>query len=173
MTKQTSPEWPIAKTAICVRGSGKDGAQVIQCSDARWNEVSEAIFLEHLASSCNVTLSCEKAGFSRAAVYKQRMNNPAFADKWKAAIEQGYVRIEALLLESAEKSLAGLEFDPDSPIPQMTVSEATNILRLHKAAVKDGNNSPFRWRLKPADPEAAVADMLQKVAAVRRAKGYE
>ena len=82
-------------------------------------------------------------------------------------------RIEALLIERSEDSMAGIQIDPDSSIPIMTVGEAMNLLKLHKPAGAGEGPKSQRWRLRPADPEAARAEIMKNVAAVRRAKGYE
>ncbi len=60
-----------------------------------------AIFFEHLAATCNVTASAEAAGVSFSAVYRCRMRDPGFREDWKAALEQGYARLEAALVERA------------------------------------------------------------------------
>lgn len=165
-------EWPVTADE-CVRASGKDGLQIVETHGGSWNVGAEATFLNHLACSCNITASAKKAGFSRVAVYNRKRNDCGFAERWQAAIAQGYSRIEALLIRRAEDSLKGLKIDPDSPIPVMTVAEAMNLLKLHKPSVEANGTNPHRWRMKPADPDAARAEILKNVAAVRRAKGYE
>ncbi len=172
MDDNTEFEWPV-KANECVRASGKDGPQIVQTHGGRWNQEAEAIFLNHLACSCNITASADKAGFTREAVYCRKRKDSAFAERWQVAVAQGYSRIEALLIKVAEHSLEGLKIDPHSPIPAMTVAEAMNLLKLHKPSVNGDGLNPHRWRLKPADPEAARAEILKNVAAVRRAKGYE
>ena len=86
---------------------GKDGPQVIRGTGKRWSEEAEAVFLDHLAASCNVTVSAKEAGFSPEAIYRRRRNDPAFAQRWQAALEQGYARIEALLVQRATEALEG------------------------------------------------------------------
>lgn len=172
MTEKNEYEWPIRPNES-IRASGKDGPKVVETTGSRWNAEAEKLFLDHLASSCNITASAKKAGFTREAVYRRKRKDSAFAERWQAAIAQGYARIESLLIRRAEDSLSGVKIDPDSPIPAMTVSEAMNLLKLHKPSIAGDGSNPYRWRLKPADPDAALADILDKVAAVRRARGYE
>src|SRR6187401_409511 len=100
--------------------AGKDGPQLIRSSGKRWTEEAEAIFLDHLAASCNVTAAAEAAGFSREAIYKRRRHDPCFAERWQAALEQGYARIEMALVRRAADALEGLAPDPDTAIPAMT-----------------------------------------------------
>ena len=42
-----------------------------------------------------------------------------------------------------------------------------------QSGLHENGTNPHRWRMKPADPDAARAEILKNVAAVRRAKGYE
>jgi hypothetical protein len=65
----------------------------------------QEIFLDALAASCNVTASAAKADIGVGAVYAQRRKNPAFRDAWNVALEQGYARLEAALLERAGRGL--------------------------------------------------------------------
>lgn len=65
----------------------------------------QEIFLDALAASCNVAASAAAAGVCAGAVYAQRRKNPAFRDAWNVALEQGYARLEAALLERAERGL--------------------------------------------------------------------
>lgn len=165
-------EWPVNANES-VRASGKDGPQIIETKAGRWNAGAETVFLNHLACSCNITASAKRAGLQREAIYYHKRKDNAFAERCKVALAQGYERIESLLIRRAEDSLSGVKIDPDSPIPPMTISEAINLLKLHRPAMDGDGPGPYRWRLKPADPDAALADILDKVAAVRRAKNYE
>lgn len=53
------------------------------------------LFLEHLAGTCNEVESAAAAGVCAATVYRHRMKDPEFAARHQAALEQGYVRLEA------------------------------------------------------------------------------
>ena len=60
-------------------------------------------FLEHLAATCNVTASAAEAGVSVSTTYANRMRDADFAADWDAALAQGYARLEAALLERANR----------------------------------------------------------------------
>lgn len=105
---------------IALRASGKDGPQLIRSTGKRWTEAAEAAFLDCLGASCNVTASAQAAGFSKEVIYRHRRRDPAFAARWQAALEQGYVRIEMLLVRRAEQVLEGVVADPDTPLHDMT-----------------------------------------------------
>lgn len=151
---------------------GGDGAkpQIVATTGKRWSEAAETLFLAELAATCNVRRAAQAAGFGTITVYKRRLRYPGFAERWAAALDTGYARLELAVLEAANDTLAGVTFDPERPIPRMTVDEAIRVLQLHRATVKFGQRNGSNWRLQPADPEKARANILRKVAAVRRAR---
>jgi len=145
--------------------SGKDGPQLIQSEGSRWTDEAEARFLDQLAASCNVTLSAKATGFSREAIYKRRRNDPGFAERWQAALEQGYARIEMLLVQRATETLEGQMPDPDTPLAEMGVRDAINILQLHRAAVKGEGRAPG-WRARPRSLDEMRDSILAKLEAI-------
>lgn len=156
---------------ILMRASGKDGPQLIRSKGDRWTEEAEAVFLDHLAASCNVLASCEAAGFGNYSVYKRRREDAAFAQRWQAALEQGYVRIEAALVRRAADALEGFAPDPDTPIPTMTVEQAIKVLDRHRARVERISRSGRHWTRPRSLDEVSDSIMrkLQAVAAARAA----
>jgi hypothetical protein len=60
-------------------------------------------FLEWFAATSNVTLAAKMAGVHHKTAFRHRMNDPDFAEAWDRALEQGYARIEAKLLEQKAK----------------------------------------------------------------------
>jgi hypothetical protein len=109
--------------------NGKDGQQIIAARGHRWTDEDEAVFLDCLAATCNVTLAAEKAGFSTEAIYRRRRRDPGFAERWQAALAQGYARIEIALVRRAADTLEGVAPDPDVPLATLTVRDAVAILR--------------------------------------------
>ena len=157
-----------------MRAGGKDGPQMVRSQGDRWTDEAEAIFLDHLAASCNVTLSAKAVGFSREAIYRRRRNDPGFAERWQAALEQGYARIEMLLVRRAAETLEGSlqeprEPDPDTPLPEMTVRDAIAILQLHRSSVKGDGRSPG-WRARPRSLDEMRDSILAKLEAVEAAR---
>lgn len=149
----------------------RDGPQQMRTSGKRWSEEAEAQFLDLLAASCNVTASAEGAGFSKAALYKRRRDDPAFAQRWQAALEQGYARIELLLVQRAGEALAGHVPDPDAPLAVMTIKEAITVLQLHRSSVKGDGRAPG-WRARPRpleDMRASILSKFETIEAARRA----
>lgn len=161
---------PRAPPGTQVRALGKDGPQCIDIGGARWSETAEAVFLDTLATTCNITAAAAAAGFTPGTVYYRRRRDPGFADRWRAALDQGYVRIEALLLESATRSLSGWAPPPDCAIPPMTVKEAMGMLALHRAMVKGGTHQRYDWRRRPPALDDVKASILDKLARIERAQ---
>lgn len=137
----------------------------------QWSEEAEEIFFDALATDCNVTSAAEQAGFSTPTVYRLRRNRPDFAEKWQAALEQGYIRLELTLLEAAVDSLTVFEFDESRPIPRMTVDQAMNVLRAHRNEVRGaGNSGPGRGPRRPKLEEMRTS-ILKKIEAIERGEG--
>lgn len=68
---------------------------------ARWTLQRQADFLAHLAASCNVRASAAKVGMSEQGVYKLRLRSALFRDAFDTARDEGYVRLELLLMARA------------------------------------------------------------------------
>jgi hypothetical protein len=158
------PPNPPAGTTILL---GKDGPQLIRSTGKRWSDAAETIFLDHLAATCNVTAAAEACGFSARAVYARRRNDPAFAKRWQAALETGYVHIEALLMQRAVEALEGFAPDPAAAavVGQMTVKEARELLGHHRAAVHGGPRSRRQWA-RPRSLDEVRDSILRKLAVV-------
>jgi hypothetical protein len=62
------------------------------------------LFLIALQNFPNIRAACQKAGISRSLAYKARLLDPAFADEWIKAIQDGIDVIEATLMARAMKS---------------------------------------------------------------------
>lgn len=153
-----------------LRGGTGETPQIVAASPKRWSPTAEMNFLSELAASCNVRRAAAAAGFGTITVYKRRMADAGFAEQWARALDTGYARLELAVVEAANDTLDDVKFEPDRPIPKMTVFEAIHVLQLHKRTVKQGGRNGSGWRLSPADPAAARASILKKVAALRRAR---
>jgi hypothetical protein len=152
------------------RAGGKDGPQIIHSRGKRWTEEAEALFLDALAASCNVTWAAQQCGFSKEAIYARRRRDPAFATHWQNALVQGHARIEAGLVAAAIATVEGRAPDPDFPIPPMSVAEMLAVLKLHGAAVHGEGKRPG-WRGRPRSLEEVKDSILKKLAAYDRVDG--
>lgn len=59
------------------------------------------VFLEWFAATCNVRLSAGKAGVCDKTVYKHLAKDEAFFEAFGRALQLGYVRLEARILQEA------------------------------------------------------------------------
>lgn len=147
---------------------GKSGRPQRVSSGSRfWSDKAEQIFLDHLAATCNVRASADAAGFSNVAVYRRRRKWPGFAERWNAALAQGYARLEAVMLANAADTMEGRPPDPDAPVPPMSVADALNLLRLHRAAVKGGAPQDYKHR-KMKSLDEVRASIARKLEAIER-----
>ncbi len=153
-----------------MRAGGKDGPQLISSRGRRWTDEAEEIFLDSLGASCNVTLSAKATGFSREAIYKRRRRDPRFAERWQAALAQGYARLEAALVKAAIDTMEGNTPDPDSPIPTMSVRDAIAVLKLHRDSVHGEGKRPG-WRGRPRSLDEVKQSILRKLSALHRVRG--
>lgn len=99
----------------------------------------EQRFLLALSASAKVRLAAAAAGLSHATFYARKRRSRAFAREWRAALEQGYARVEMAAVAAA---------DPDSyrddawqhnhppELPPMTGPQALQLLYLHQKEVR-------------------------------------
>jgi hypothetical protein len=59
------------------------------------------LFLEYLAERCNVSEALAVSGLASSSLYAKRRTCAKFRSAWDAALEQGYSRLEAELLNRA------------------------------------------------------------------------
>jgi hypothetical protein len=126
----TSYAGPPPRTEFREELSVRPDGKVVRAGAGRWSVARERRFLIELADSANVRRAAGAAGLSTAALYARRMRQPAFRAAWDLAIEAGKARLQAYLIEAADRT-----FDPESlPVPEgspkVSVSEAVSILRL-------------------------------------------
>jgi len=133
----------------------------------RWTDAAETAFLEALAASANVRWSASQVGFSTVAIYGQRARRPDFAERWEAALQQGYARLEMALVRSAADSIEGIPPEKEQPIPPMSVADALNLLKLHAANVGRPGYA-FGHRAAPRPLAEMRAEIERKIAVIRR-----
>jgi hypothetical protein len=172
MSKTTAAaRTPPAGRVVRPERNGK--TKVVRTTAQRWSDKAEALFLEELAATCNVRAAAAACGFSTVAIYKRRMRWPAFAEAWALAIEQGYANLEAMLVERATDSLLpsaeAAVAEGAARGPTMSIGDAMNLLRLHRASVHGGRPQDYGWREKAPDIEDVRASILRKIEAIERA----
>src|SRR4030095_11675399 len=91
MTKPTSTQLPLT-----IHPSNTRLTQVARINRPKlFDAKRKPLFLEWFASTCNVTLSAEKAGINYRTAYKHRRKDSAFAEAWDEALAPGYAALAA------------------------------------------------------------------------------
>jgi hypothetical protein len=67
----------------------------------RWTAEKQEQFVARLADTANVSASLAETGMSQAGLYKLRKRSAAFRAAWDEALDLGYARVEAMLLDRA------------------------------------------------------------------------
>jgi hypothetical protein len=157
-----------------VRYGNEERAQRVKTGGYQWSDEAEELFFDHLAASCNVRASADAVGFTTFTVYRQRRMRPEFAARWRAALEQGYARLEMALLQAALDSIEDMDFDSERPIPKMGVEQAMNVLRAHRNEVRgDGGRGPGRHGRPPRleDVRASIEKKVSAIIGARKGAG--
>jgi hypothetical protein len=102
-------------------------------------------FMEALAEMSNVKVAAARANVSTRAVYKLRREDPDFAAKWLAALNEGY--------DNLEMEVVGYLRDPQ-PSRKMDVTAALRLLAAHRETVER------RRALAEEEDEQAVLDSI-------------
>jgi hypothetical protein len=129
----------------------------------RWSARSERAFLAELTATANIKAAARAAGVSTQAAYNRRRLWPAFAEAWREALTEGYVRLETLLIHAAT-STPEPEPAPEDvrEAPIMSVEQAMNLFKLHRASQQDGKPQRYAWRQQePYIEEVRAGDPAQ------------
>ena len=120
---------------------------------------ARTVFLEHLAATCNVQESTKAARVAVSTVYANRMRDAGFRADWDAALEQGYARLEAALIERAARGAERIEISGDA------IVEGMELLRHHQRGLA-GFNVPKRNVPKRVEIEEVTAKLIRKLKAI-------
>ena len=151
-------------------------AQLVKTGGSQWSDEAEEAFFDHLGATCNVRASAAAVGFTTFTVYRQRRLRPEFRARWQAVLEQGYAALEMAMVQAALDTFDGVDVergDPagDRPFPKMTVEQALNLLKLHRAEARGGEGGRPGRRPIPRGIEFYRESIRKKVEAIRRAGG--
>jgi hypothetical protein len=102
---------------------------------AKLTRAHEQRFLLALSATANVRLSAAAAGLSHATFYARKRRHRGFAREWRAALSEGYDRVEAAALAAAApESHADDDWSHNDPpdLPPLTADQAIQLLHLHQ-----------------------------------------
>jgi hypothetical protein len=160
---------------LVVKGTGGTGGgkrvQIARSRLKQWSPRVEDRFLATLAATCNVKAACAEVGLTPASAYGHRRRWAGFARRWRAALEEGYDRLEMGLVAAAGNFLSGEEL-PDAlpdfgPITGMTVEHAIHLWHMHKHQVHRIGGRPG-LRAREPDIEDVRAHILRVAEVVNR-----
>jgi hypothetical protein len=148
--------------------------QVTKTRRKLFGKKRQEAFLDHLAATCNVTASAAVAGVCVGTVYAERRRNAAFREAWRVALEQGYARLEAALLERAERGLdrpfdglrTGPGADGGAGVPaEADWNRAMDLMRQHQRGLA---GVPHRGghRIRRVGTEALEQRIVRKLKAI-------
>ena len=86
-----------------------------------WTAAREKLFFAQLAETANVSQAAARAGVTASNAYTRRQLNPAFAARWVAALDEGYARLEMLLIDQSVNGFERVEtvVDGDGAVRQV------------------------------------------------------
>lgn len=142
---------------LVVREAGGFRVQIGRARVKQWTRRVEQRFLSTLAATCNVTAACAEAGMEKSGAYGHRYRSPEFAKAWDEAVELGYVRVEAALVENACNLHSPAEDPPDIDMPPVTFDQALHLLNRHKHQVRGIGKRPGRAQRMATDAEVRRA----------------
>lgn len=148
--------------ALVIRGCGRRRAQIARVRLDGWSADMEARFLSELAATCNAKRAAAAIGVSAESAHQRRKRWRRFDEQWDEALAIGYTRLEFMLIDAGCNLFEGKPFDPDSPIPPMTVDQVLLYLSIHRKAVLHNEKRPH-WRRKPRNPDEIRASILRKL----------
>jgi len=157
---------------LVVRGGAGRRVQIARAKLHQWTPRTEARFLAALASCCNVSAACRTVGLTPEAAYQHYRHWPDFAKRWDAALEEGYVRLETALFDTAGRVFQAVDYPQDVPIEPMTFDQALTLLHQHRRRVHgigrpQGVKQP--WRPRSSDEAFATLERhLDRVERVMR-----
>lgn len=131
----------------------------------QWTPRLEDRFLAALAATCNVTAASAEVGMWPTAAYNQRHRSEDFARRWDEALETGYVRLEAALVENARHRSEPREARPDVDMPPVTFDQALHLLNRHRYHLRGIGKRPGKAprEATPEEAEAAFGKALRRV----------
>ena len=140
-----SPSPATAGEESLVLQPGTDGVRAARSGAGRWTAAAEKRFFHALADRANVRSAAEAAGFSTNAIYARRSRRPEFRRLWEAAVETGKARLQMLLMDVAERAFDPELLDVSEEAPDVSVSEALNILKAREGKDKELNGGGRGW----------------------------
>lgn len=126
-------------------------------------------FFAQLAETSNIRKACEVAGINPSTVYDLRRRDVNFAQRWNAALCEGYDNLEMEMLQNLRTCEAG------ASVPKYNYAAAMRMLLAHRETVQ--REKARRVDVSAAEIQASielkVAQMRDRVLAREAAEAAE
>ena len=121
---------------------------------------ADARFFRSLEAAASVSAACRRAGYTRAAVYRWRGADPAFAKRWAEAVTLAVDTLEAEADRRAKPYLVTMPKKPrrDRPAAPPTWRSSDALLLARLKALR-----PDLYRDPPPTPSAASEPLPPRV----------
>lgn len=146
---------------LVVRGTNGRRVQVARARERQISPRTEMRLLQVLAATCNGKAACAAAEVSVAAVWAHRKRWRGFEAKWQAAVKEGYVRLEAGLIQNGENLFSATEAPPELPMPPLTFEQVIHLLHMHKHQALGLGKAPGAKRRPPPTLEEMRPSILR------------
>ena len=114
-------------------------------------------FLAHFAATCDATASAAAAGVCASTVDKHLASDPLFAEGWQAALETGYLALEAELVAQRRAAHRAYRVSPDQDAAGAAKDFDRSLQLLTAWRRKDGSVGRRPGRPQRSDIETARA----------------
>lgn len=151
------------KTKLVLEGGTRPQVRVPRAGG--WTVAKQKVFLSHLAATCNVTRSARAVGMHESGVYQLRARSAEFRAQWAAALDEGYAKLELMMLQRAMNGTVKKVTRAGGVIDRFReYSDATalQLLKAHKDRTRPAADLPEE------DVEAARKRILKKLEAIER-----
>ncbi|MEO8176951.1 MAG: hypothetical protein ABI626_09880 [Sphingomicrobium sp.] len=143
---------------------GAEQARAARGGAGRWTPAAERRFFAALADRANVRSAAAAAGFSTNAIYARRSRRPEFRRMWEAAVETGKARLQMLLIDTAERAFDPALLEVSEEAPDVSVSEALNILKSREGKDRELGRDFHRWAMDPpGDPQEDYQEACARI----------
>lgn len=129
-----------------------------------WTAAKRGSFLDHLAATCNVTASAGHVGMAVSSAHRIRRIEPEFAEQWRVALEAGFDRLQAMLIERAMGPMR-VEIG-ETPMPDVSTMDTELAMRLiesHRRTIAGAPRRRGRPVSSGATEEETNAELLKRL----------
>lgn len=146
-----------------------------------WTADRQRIFFEHLCATCNVRFAAARTGLSARSGYLKRESDPVFRERWRQALEEGYARLETMLVARAggTADAAALEREAEAAGDAGAHRELTETLDTqlamqllaHHRRVVHGGTRRGGYAPTKVTPDQLADTILRQLAALNKRRG--